>query len=417
MTHRGRLDCAPCAHEDERMRLPHATTRQSALLLGLVSVLLAAAPGGSAAPTGHAVTNPGRVVAITATEPARLVLLDARTLRPARPGWSLTLPSRSPTNPAALSPVGSGVAVVVGGESSQSLLIVDTAGGQVLRRVREINAAELYWLGGEGKSRRSPAFVVTAVFACYSGGVPNGVCGDEVDVAWTSDRRGYPGGTIISDRFFVDVDHALRTRLVLTADNPQGIVLQPRPPGDSSIKHYIELAGMPNDAGFEIATDALNDRVFVVTTAGQIARISRASGAKPVVDYHSVALSGRAFKAAWAGAGRIALWGADGLGTIDTRTWTTHAIAPGVSGAVATRYGIAAWTGGPDGLNVYRPDGSRRLRLFEGTQVTAARAIGAYLYVDSTLKTRYAVDLRTGKSVGPLKSSAQIVGPSFVTIP
>ena len=56
---------------------------------------------------------------------------------------------------------------------------------------------------------------------------------------------------------------------------------------------------------------------------------------------HSVALKDRQFKAAWAGAGRIALWGEDGLGTIDTRTWTTHAIAPGVTGAVATRYGIA----------------------------------------------------------------------------
>ena len=400
------------------LRPPHTTTRQSALLLGLVSVFLATAAGGSAAATkGHAVTKPERVVAITPTQPARLILLDARTLKPVRPGWSLTLASRSPDDPAVLSPLGSRVAVVVGGESSQSLLIVDTASGRVLRRVREVNAEELYWLGGEGNSRRSPALVLTAVFVCFSGGVPNGVCGDEVNAAWTNDPRGYPGGIIISDKFFVDVDQALRTRLVLTADNPQGIVLQPRAPGDSSIKHYIELAGMPNDAGFQIATDVLNDRVFVVTTTGQIARISRASGAKPVVDYHSVALNGRPFKAAWAGAGRIALWGEDGLGTIGTRSWATRAIAPGVTGAVATRHGIAAWTDGPDGLNVYRPDGSRRLRLLEGIQVTTGRAIGVYLYVDTTLKTRYAIDLRTGKSVGPLKSSAQIIGPSFVTIP
>ena len=173
---------------------------------------------------------------------------------------------------------------------------------------------------------------------------------------------------------------------------------------------------MPDDAGFQIATDVLHDRVFVVTTAGQIARISRASSAKPVVDYHTVALNGRPFRAAWAGAGRIALWGEDGLGTVDTRTWTTHAIAARVIGAVATRYGIAAWTDGPD-LSVYRPDGRRRFRLLEGIRVTAARAIGAYLYVDTTLKTRYAIDLRTGTSVGPLTTSAQIIGPSFVTIP
>ncbi len=400
------------------LRPRHATTRQSALLLGLVSICLATAADGSAgASAGRTVTKPEQVVAITATTPARLTLLDARTLRPARPGWSRTLAAWSPTNPAALSPLGSRVAVVVGGESSQSLLIVDTATGRVLRRVRDVYAEELYWLGGEGNSRRSPALVVTAVLGCASGGVPGGVCGDEVNAAWTNDPRGYPGGITIFDKFFVDVDQALRTRVVLTSDNPQGIVLEPGEPGDSSIKKYIDLAGMPDDAGFQIATDVLHDRVFVVTTAGQIARISRASGAKRVVDYHTGALNGRPFNAAWAGAGRIALWGEDGLGTIDTRTWTTHAIAPGVTGVVATRYGIAAWTGGPDGLSVYRPDGSRRLRLLEGTQVTAAQAIGAYLYVGTTLKTRYAIDLRTGKSVGPLKTSAQIIGPSFVTIP
>ena len=161
-----------CPRERTKMselRSPHATTRLSALLLGLVSVFLATAVGGSMAATrGHAVTKPERVVAITATTPARLVLLDARTLRPARPGWSRTLAAWSPTNPAALSPLGSRVAVIVGDESSQSLLIVDTASGRILRRVGDASAEELYWLGGEGKSRRSPAHVVTAVFACYS---------------------------------------------------------------------------------------------------------------------------------------------------------------------------------------------------------------------------------------------------------
>ena len=228
------------------LRPPHATTRQSALLLGLVSVFLATgASGSAAASTGHTVVKPGRVVAITATEPARLILLDARTLRPARPGWSRTLAAWSPTNPAALSPLGSRVAVVLGGESSQSLLIVDTATGRVLRRVGEVYAEELYWLRGEGNNRRSPALVVGAVLACASGGVPGGVCGDEVDVAWTNDPRRYPGGTDIFDNFAVD--QALRTRVVLTSDNPKGIVLEPREPGDSAIDPYIELAGMPDE--------------------------------------------------------------------------------------------------------------------------------------------------------------------------
>jgi hypothetical protein len=174
---------------------------------------------------------------------------------------------------------------------------------------------------------------------------------------------------------------------------------------------------MPDDDDFQIATDVVHDRVFVVTSNGTVARISRASTVRPVVDYHGVALNGRAFEAIWAGAGRIAVWGGDGLGTIDTRTWATHAIAPGVTGVVATRHGIAAWTGRPDGLSVYRPDGSRRLRLLEGQQVTAALAIGAYLYVDTTLRTRYAIDLRTGAFVGPLRTKVRIIPPSFIMIP
>ena len=36
---------------------------------------------------------------------------------------------------------------------------------------------------------------------------------------------------------------------------------------------------------------------------------------------------------------------------------------------------------------------------------------------NTTPKTRYAIDLRTGKSVGPVKTSVQIIGPSFVSIP
>ena len=49
--------------------------------------------------------------------------------------------------------------------------------------------------------------------------------------------------------------------------------------------------------------------------------------------------------------------------------------------------------------------------------MTAARVIGAYLYADTKRHSRYALDLRTGKSVGPLKTSAEIIEPSYVTIP
>ena len=148
-----------------------------------------------------------------------------------------------------------------------------------------------------------------------------------------------------------------------------------------------------------------------------VATVDKASSAKPLVAYHAVALGGGHFDAAWAGSGRIALWGEGGLGTIDVRTWKTHAIAPGVSGALATPYGIAAWTKTPDGLAVYTPNGARRFRLLQGKQVTAATAVGPFLYADTAFRARYAIDLRTGKATGPLPTSARIVTPSYVVIP
>jgi hypothetical protein len=149
-----------------------------------------------------------------------------------------------------------------------------------------------------------------------------------------------------------------------------------------------------------------------------VATVARAATTTPAVaGYHPVALGGGSFDAAWAGSGKIALWGEDGLVTIDVRTWNAHKIAPGVSGAVATRYGIAAWTKKADGLSVYRPNGTRRLRTLQGKQVTSATAVGPYLYADTTVKARYAIDLRSGKTTGPLPISARIVTPSYVVIP
>jgi len=121
--------------------------------------------------------------------------------------------------------------------------------------------------------------------------------------------------------------------------------------------------------------------------------------------------------AAWAGSGRIALWVEDGLGTIDTRTWKTHAIAADVTGAVATPYGIAAWTKTTDGIGVYKPDGTRRFQRLQGKQITAARAVGPTLYADTAANTRYSIDLRTGKTTGPLSTIARIITPSYVVIP
>jgi hypothetical protein len=179
----------------------------------------------------------------------------------------------------------------------------------------------------------------------------------------------------------------------------------------------IKLPKMPAQAPFQVVADVGRDRLYVISSGGTVATITKASSAKPVVAYHAVKLGGGHFDAAWAGSARIAFWGESGLGTIDTRTWATRAIAPGVSGAVATRYGIAAWTKTPDGIAVYTPTGTRRFRLLQGQQVTAARAVGPYLYADTALRARYAIDLRTGKTTGPLPTGARIVTPSYVVIP
>jgi len=174
----------------------------------------------------------------------------------------------------------------------------------------------------------------------------------------------------------------------------------------------ITLSKMPPGAPFQVVADVAHGKVYVVSSAGLVATVA---GTKVV--YHRVPLNGKPFDAAWTGSGRIALWGEDGLGTIDTRTWKTSAIAPGVTGALATPYGIAAWTKAPDGLGVYEADGTRRFQLLQGRQITAATAVGTTLYADTTAKTRYSVDLRSGKTTGPLPTSARIVTPSYVVIP
>ncbi len=269
---------------------------------------------------------------------------------------------------------------------------------------------------GRRRPQDLPAVVVEATFACSGGN--GGVCGDDVNVVWTSDPRLEPGGSVIHDTFFVDA--VLRTGLVLASPSPRTLVVWRRratdPAGEPGYKD-IPLSQMPETAQYAIAADVRNDRVFVVTSTGLVATIRRASTREPSVEYHNVSLDGGSFSAAWAGGGRIALWGKDGLGSIDTRTWTTDSVADGVTGALATPYGMAAWTARRDGVSVYRPDGSRRLHVLDGTRVMAARAIGAYVYADTDVNTRYSIDLRTGRTVGPLSVRTQLVGPSFVAIP
>ena len=188
----------------------------------------------------------------------------------------------------------------------------------------------------------------------------------------------------------------------------------------------IALPRMLPSAPFRVVADVARSRLFAISSTGLVAEIDRVGDLRrrERVRYHPVGLNGRYFDAAWAGAGKLALWGNDGLGTTDTRTWQTHHIASNIGGALATPFGIAAWGLPADGLTVYRPDGSRRLRVLVGKDVDGAQAVGGYLYADTheiDRHDRYSVDLRTGKVVGHHRGWGNIIfgilEPTLVPIP
>jgi hypothetical protein len=170
----------------------------------------------------------------------------------------------------------------------------------------------------------------------------------------------------------------------------------------------IHLPQMP-DTEFAVAADVAADRLFVVSTAGIVGEVDRVGGT-PRVTYHTVSLNGRGFHAVWAGAGRIALWGADGLGLIDTRDWSTHAVAADVTAVARTSYGLLAT--GNDGLALYRPTGALAFRRLHGHSVGSVVAIGRYAYAE-TDAGRFSIDLSSGRLTGPLASRARIVQSSL----
>ena len=375
-------------------------TRRLVIGVGLVVSVLGAATSRSAvavdgtAVSAEASAPPHVVALVPSVAGLRLKLLDARTLTPARPGWSRVVP-QSKDLPAVLSPDGSRVAVAAGTiDAYERVLVLDTSTGRVLERWSEVGGTEngFYWLGDE--------LLVTVGFHCSSG-----VCGDELSVVGS-------GAT--------DVYEALEPVAVLR----EGLVLASSPtyllawgPLQTNREAEIELSKMSAAAPFYVVTDVTRSRVFAISSAGLIAQIDRIFSEHPTIRYHRVALNGRPFEAAWAGGGKIALWGPDGLGAIDTRTWAAHAVAPAVTGALATRYGLAAWTSGPDGLSVYTPDGTRRLHVLPGKRIKTARAVGTYLYADTDDDARHSIDLRTGKTSGPLPATATIIAPTLVAIP
>jgi hypothetical protein len=337
---------------------------------------------------------PPRVVAVVKDGAShRVALLDARTLHPVRGAWSRNLGRYFSV---ASSPSGSRVAVDAIGTRSP-VVVLDSATGRLMRRYRQGgNTGDLYWLGGENP-HAADMLLVEVNFGCYSSGCEYGILtlGVERDDGFNADVGG--------------IAAALRGGLVFEGGGLSVF-------GRKGFQVDITLRRMPKDAPQRVVADVARDRLFVVSSAGVIAEI-RDAVRHPVVTYHPVALNGRPFNAAWVGRGRIALWGADGLGTIDTRTWSTRSIEAGVIGAVATRLGIAAWKDDAGGLLTYQPNGRAMLHVLDGKQVTSALAVGDYLYAETKGDGRYSVNLRTGAIVGPLPPEVWIAVPTLSAIP
>jgi hypothetical protein len=365
---------------------------------------LLAAPGIAAPPSAS-------VIAVVGTGArARLEPVDARTLAPVTRGWSIRVQG---AGAAALSPSGKQVAVVVGVDGER-MLVVDAATGRIVRRYRGIGdttglGAEwggLLWLSGEVRPS-----ILGVGLTCGTG-----ACVVELT----------PVGHGVSDQNFPEysTNAVLKEGVALVYGDPTTgleVYLDPRhdlsidlPQMASTGQKVVSDTGVPQ-SGFGVVADVAHDRLFAISSAGLVAEVDHVAAKQPSISYHTVDLNGKPFHATWAGGGKIALWGEDGLGTIDTRTWTTQAVAPKVAGALATALGLAAWAADPaDGLTVYRADGSKRLQVLIGTPIRTVQALGNFLYVDAG---RYSVDLRTGKVFGPTKQRATVVTPTLAPIP
>ena len=349
---------------------------------------------------GEAAPRPARVLAVVQSLLGpTLEPLDARTLRPVSGGWSLPLGwsfSGGTKGPVALSPSGSRVAATTG-LSGDGVVVVDVASGRVLWRYNGLgDTLGLYWLGGERLKVPGGAVLMAVTFDCASLG-----CGDEFTIVGQGDSVDFNDDDPVG---------ALPEGVVMSFASAKVIIVY------GQVDEEIGLKQMPLAAPHRLVVDVAHDRLFQISSAGIVAEVDHVA-TRPTVTYHRVELNGQPFQAVWAGAGKIALWGKDGLGTIDTRTWKTHAIAPGVTDVVATPFGLATWTNDPnDGLTVYRPDGSLRLGMgLEGKRVKAVYRAGEYLYVDAN--ARHSVNLRTGTVTGPLRSNATIVEPEMVPLP
>jgi hypothetical protein len=323
------------------------------------------------------------------TASAKVVRLDPRTLKPLANVPSITVVG--PVRAWALSPDGSHAALA----SDTALITLDVSRLRVTRRSGYIDVSYgLLWpsdalLVAVGASGIGMEF---AVFGCRG-------CGIAID-------------TNLMD--FVEVPEGVAT---LAAANSVHVT-------SAASDDDLALGQMPADAAFDVAVDAAGDRLFVVAATGLVAEVDSLRTLPRVVPrtaYHAVTLPPQlsnapagSFHAAWAGNGRIALWGATaGLWLLDTRAWTIKLIDARATDAEPTPQGLLAWTPGLSGVSLYRPDGTLRFHSLGAHSVQTVETSDSFAYVEAD--GRYSVDLRNGRSTGPLASTAQLVLPAIFT--
>lgn len=365
-----------------------ALAATGAVLCGAIASTSAAAPAAAPIP----VVGVTQVAGVWTLRP-----LDPRTLAPVPGSWShpvsrKAVPVRSPGGTGVLATARSGRPIVV-----------DARTGRIAKRYEGDSMPIQYWLGGELPVRAGggPLLLGEYAGACWSQG-----CGTEYEVVGSGFVEGYATETAA----------VLRTLLVVHDVDDRGLATLALPSGWSTELTYrvIRLPKLPRSAPMRVVADVAADRLYAISSSGVVARVDRVSG-QPRVSYHRVPLNGRPFEAAWAGRGRIVLWGEDGLGTIDTRTWTARAVTPTASDVVVTPFGVASWVRGAGGIAVYRPDGTLRFQALTNGAVRSAESLGRYLYVRAG--SRYAIDMREGRVVGRVRDDVRIARPSVVALP
>jgi hypothetical protein len=386
----------------QRRVLFAALTLSATLVLG-ADASLASGPAPASAP----------VVGVVGKGSARVLRpLDPRTLQPLRGSWSQRVGRGARL---IRSPLGTRVAV---SSAQGAAIVVDSRTGRIVARSEEgIHDAggDLYWFGGERRGRGG-----AVVLYGFQDAGSFGSWYQFYDLVASAEDGA-------SDAPWAVLPHAL---VITSLDNEFGRVLGMGPFGFD--QDFIGWKKIPVSGQtvweYPAVADVLHDRIFLISKDGTVAEVNDVS-ATPRISYHHVDLNGRDFRAAWAGQGRIVLSGADGLGTIDTRTWTTQAISSeGDSVLHTTPYGIIVYTFGRPGVRVYSPDGTLKFTVLQdqvlrepekaGRPVAgwiAPVVLGRYLYIFAN--RRVAVDLSAGAVVGPVRADADLALPSYVPIP